>query len=716
MSDSLLFINGRFYTDGHESHFAKCMLVVNGFITYIGDDIQHARALAADNNAIVHDLEEKYVLPGFIDGHAHTLLLGQKLQKLELEHCKNVEDVRSAIRAYAQTHSDLARIMCSGWMEHMTEGNVTTGMLDDLDPRPIFIDSRDLHSSWCNTPAMEEMEVYSLPDPVGGKIHRDADGVPTGLFSEAACVFLVWPHLAKVASPRDRIEAVRRAIHDMNASGLTGLIDMAMDEISWDALQQLRREEGGQLPVHVAAHWFIKPTDSTPDDLAQVDKAIELQRQFNQETSPELWITGIKLMCDGVIDSCTAALLEPYTTGHDSAPVIWSHDALGAVVQKADNAGLQCALHAIGDGAVKLAIDSLSEFGTPGHRHRIEHLELTSPGDGARLAAAGITASVQPAHADPSLLKEWPKLLGKGRCKRAFAYREFLDAGANVAIGSDTPTAPHRTLQNLYVATTRRSLREPENSQTVNPEFALSLSKAVSSATYGSAYSCFAESWTGSLAVPKRANFVVANMEWDPLSLVRAQDDSDPSASTLMDLPLRYKSVSSEEPLRTSQEATGEKSQSKAEEDEAGAAEGMGRSSSAVVAKQRALSEMHARLGGNIEDILVERIQPKEKVAEGEWRCKAPMRWRKGLLRALAKLVRLEVTTQEISDLLCARVDARQRQEKRSGPGNSAVRQTEVYEVMDRLKAMGRGMERVVAEDHDMEDIGEDSDEGDIVD
>ncbi|KAI6877974.1 hypothetical protein KC360_g8954 [Hortaea werneckii] len=505
MSDSLLFINGRFYTDGHESHFAKCMLVVNGFITYIGDDIQHARALAADNNAIVHDLEEKYVLPGFIDGHAHTLLLGQKLQKLELEHCKNVEDVRSAIRAYAQTHSDLARIMCSGWMEHMTEGNVTTGMLDDLDPRPIFIDSRDLHSSWCNTPAMEEMEVYSLPDPVGGKIHRDADGVPTGLFSEAACVFLVWPHLAKVASPRDRIEAVRRAIHDMNASGLTGLIDMAMDEISWDALQQLRREEGGQLPVHVAAHWFIKPTDSTPDDLAQVDKAIELQRQFNQETSPELWITGIKLMCDGVIDSCTAALLEPYTTGHDSAPVIWSHDALGA-------------------------------------------------------------------------------------------------------------------------------------------------------------------------------------------------------------------SVSSEEPLRTSQEATGEKSQSKAEEDEAGAAEGMGRSSSAVVAKQRALSEMHARLGGNIEDILVERIQPKEKVAEGEWRCKAPMRWRKGLLRALAKLVRLEVTTQEISDLLCARVDARQRQEKRSGPGNSAVRQTEVYEVMDRLKAMGRGMERVVAEDHDMEDIGEDSDEGDIVD
>ncbi|KAI7374027.1 hypothetical protein KC328_g16258 [Hortaea werneckii] len=673
MSDSHLFISGRIYTDEHNGQFAQCMLVGDGVITYIGDDVHHARALATEDNATVHDLGGKYVLPGFIDGHAHTLLLGQKLQKLDLEQCQNVGDVRSAIQAYAQTHPEVPRIMCSGWMEHMTEGNVTAASLDDLDPRPIYIDSRDLHSSWLNTPAMKEMEAYSLPDPVGGKIYRDADGVPTGLFSEAACVFLVWPHLAKVASPRDRVEAVRRAIHDMNASGCTGLMDMAMDEISWNALQQLRREEGGQLPVHVAAHWFIKPTDFTPDDLVQVDKVIELQKEFNQETSPDLWITGIKLMCDGVIDSCTAALLEPYTTGHDSAPVIWSHDALGAVVQKADRAGLQCALHAIGDGAVKLAIDSLSEFGTPGHRHRIEHLELTSPGDGARLAAAGITASVQPAHADPSLLKEWPKLLGQDRCKRAFAYRKFLDAGANLAIGSDTPTAPHRTLQNLYVATTRRSLREPENTQTVNAEFVLSLSQAVSSAT------------------------------------IR-------SAETPMDLPLRYKSASNELPLRTSQEAPGENSQSKTEEDVAGAAEGMSQSSSTAVAKQRALNEMHGRLGGKIEDILVKRIQPKEKVTEDEWRCKEPMRWKKGLLRASTKLVRLDVTIQEINDLLCARLDARQREEGRSGPSNAAVRQTEVYEVMDHLKAAGRGMDRVGGEDHDMEDVGQDSDEADFVD
>lgn len=522
-----LFVNGKFFTTEHTpcktARFAQCMLVEDGTITYIGDDTQHAHQLASAKNATVKDIGGNHVLPGFVDGHTHILLLGQTLKKLDLEQCKNLEDVRTAIRDYARTHPDLPRIICSGWMEYMTDGKeATAAMLDDLDPRPIFIDSRDLHSSWCNTPAMAEMEVQTMPDPVGGKIYRDAKGNPSGLFSEAACVFLVWPHLAKVASPRDRIDAIRGAIEAMNAAGCTGFIDMAMDDISWNALQELRKEEGGQLSVHIAAHWFIKPTHSTAEDLAQVDKAIELSKQFNATNSPDLWITGIKLMCDGVIDSCTAALLEPYTTGQASAPVAWSHDALGAVVQKADRAGLQCALHAIGDGAVKLAIDTLSHFGTPGHRHRIEHLELTSPGDGARLAAAGITASVQPAHADPVLLKAWPELLGEERYKRAFAYREFVDAGANLAIGSDAPTAPYKTLQNMYIATTRRSLREVESTATANAHFALSLSEAVSSASYGSAYSCFAEGRTGSLAATKQANFVVAKMEWTPESLLRA--------------------------------------------------------------------------------------------------------------------------------------------------------------------------------------------------
>ncbi|KAM0714379.1 hypothetical protein Q7P37_010166 [Cladosporium fusiforme] len=534
MAANTLFINGRFFTTEGASpangattttsaRFAKCMLVEDGLISYIGDDTEHAHSLAASKGASVHDLQGDHVLPGFIDGHTHILLLGQTLKKLDLEPCKTLADIRAAIKAYAQAHPHLPRIICSGWMEYMTDGKATAEMLDDLDPRPIFIDARDLHSSWCNTPAMAEMDVQAMPDPVGGKIYRDEKGNPSGLFSEAACVFLVWPHLAKVASPRDRIEAIRGAIAAMNAAGCTGFIDMAMDEIAWEALQILREEEGGRLSCAIACHWFIKPTHSTAEDLAQVDRAIALNKLFNATTSPDLRIAGIKLMCDGVVDSCTAALLEPYTTGQASAPVAWSHDALGAVVQKADRAGLQCALHAIGDGAVKLAIDTLTQFGTPGQRHRIEHLELTRPGDGARLAAAGITASVQPAHADPVLLKAWPTLLGPERYKRAFAYREFHDAGANLALGSDAPTAPYKTLRNMYVATTRRSLRDVESRDTANEHFALSLAEAVACASRGSAFSCFAEGWTGELGVGKRADLVVARMRWEAEELLDAR-------------------------------------------------------------------------------------------------------------------------------------------------------------------------------------------------
>lgn len=526
MASATLFTNGRFFTtDDSErktAKFAQCMLVEDGIISYVGDDTQHAAQLAAAKGADVRDLNGDHVLPGFIDGHTHILLLGQTLKKLDLEHCKTLEDVRSAIRTYAKANPDLPRIICAGWMEYMTDGKATADMLDDLDPRPIFIDSRDLHSSWCNTPAMAEMNVQSMPDPVGGKIYRDANGNPSGLFSEAACVFLVWPHLAKVASPRDRVEAIRGAIAAMNAAGCTGFIDMAMDDISWDALLTLRAEEGGSLPVHIAAHWFIKPTDSPAADLAQVDKAIALHTQYNATTSPDLRIAGIKLMLDGVVDSCTAALLEPYTTGQASAPLAWSHDALGAVVQKADSANLQCALHAIGDAAVDLALTTLTLHARPTSRHRIEHLELTQPGDAARLAAAGVTASIQPAHADPVLLKAWPTLLGPDRYKRAFAYREFADAGANLALGSDAPTAPYRTLRNMYVATTRRSLREPHSGATANEHFALSLAEAVAGASLGSARSCFAEGRVGELARGLRGDFVVVRMRWDARELLAA--------------------------------------------------------------------------------------------------------------------------------------------------------------------------------------------------
>ncbi|KAK6209769.1 amidohydrolase family protein [Colletotrichum tabaci] len=528
-----LFVNGRIFLHNADTgletqpSFAEAMFVADGIIQEIGtaEDLQAKHSSSSSSSGprhvTTHDLQGRTVLPGFIDGHVHLLLLGQSLRKLSLEHCTSLEDIRAAIKQYAAANPDVPRIMCKLWMHSMTPDGVDKTMLDDIDPRPIFIDTKDLHSTWCNTAGINELGIEHTPDPSGGKIHRDADGKPTGLLSEAAVLTIVWPHLAQVAPKRDRMDAIRAAVETYNASGYTGLIEMAMDEPAWDAVCSLRAEEP-DLPMRIHAYWLIRPSESEEERLRQVDRAIELHTELNKTTSPDLRITGIKIITDGIIDACTAHLSEPYAEA-GSPPPFWTPEQLGPVVRRADAAGLQIALHAIGDAAIKNAVNALADNATPGRRHRLEHIEMASPEDAKHLGELGLTASVQPVHADPAILRAWPRLLGAHRCERAFAYREFADHGALLALGSDSPTAPWAPLQNAYVATTRRSAREPTYDVVVNEHFRLGVCEALTAAAFGTAKSVFAEDRVGSLQAGKRADFVVAEMDWTPQGLLKGE-------------------------------------------------------------------------------------------------------------------------------------------------------------------------------------------------
>lgn len=526
-SNGTVLRNGRFFQASQDpltAGFQSTLVVKDGKIAYVGDsaaaEIEDYESQGFDSQ----DIQGKLVLPGFIDGHMHFLMLGSALHKLSLDGSKDHAEIRSRIATFAKQNPDKERLLCRGWMHSMTDGKAESSMLDDLDPRPIYIDSKDLHSTWCNTAALEEMGVQNMTDPAGGSISCDANGRASGLLSEAAVLLIVWPHLANVASMEEKTSALKSAIAAYHEVGVTGCIDMAMDENAWEAILALRDSHGGSLPMRIAAHWCITPSSSTSERLQQVDRAIELAQTYNNQTSPDLRIVGIKVICDGVIDACTAALSSPYSTDIASPDPIWSSEMLDPVVEKACNSGLQCALHAIGDAAVTLAINSLEKYGKPGQRHRIEHLELTSPTDAQRLGALGITASIQPVHADPAILRAWPKLLGPERLERAFAYKEFADHGAVLAIGSDAPTAPHAPIKNLFVGTTRRSARESgAGDEPVNEHFKLGICEAVSAATLGSAYSCFAEARIGSLEVGKEADFVVVDMKFEAERLLDAE-------------------------------------------------------------------------------------------------------------------------------------------------------------------------------------------------
>ncbi|KAK3488456.1 amidohydrolase 3 [Neurospora crassa] len=554
MAKTTLFINGRIFLPplrpGQNAglhtppSFASCLLIHNDTILHVGspqDEPITAALLISSSEGeeeVVEtiDLAGHSLLPGFIDGHMHLMIMGQSLTKLDLGPCKSLSDIRSTIRSYAASHPDVPRILCRGWMHSMTPDGVTAKDLDGLDmdgkDRPILVDTKDLHSAWCNTAGIRDLGAQEWTDVPGGTIERDADGKVTGVFNEAANITYVWPYLARVATMEERMAAIQAAVEAYHSVGYTGAIDMAMDEGAWDALQELRRrssssEEGNGgkegIPLRIAAYWLVKPGKNDEENVRQVERAIELARQFNSETTPDCRIVGVKIICDGIIDGCTAGLSEPYEhNGHREVP-LWTAEQLEPVVKRADEAGLQVALHAIGDETIKTVLDVLIAHASPERRPRVEHLELSSERDAERLGKAGITASIQPVHADPAILRAWPKLLGAHRCGRAFAYREFADHGAPLALGSDAPTAPHAPLPNVYVGATRRSYREPDYQTTVNPHFALGVCEAVAAASQGVAYSCRDENRIGRLEKGMKADFTIVDMDWEKEKLKEAK-------------------------------------------------------------------------------------------------------------------------------------------------------------------------------------------------
>jgi len=521
-----IFKNARIFT-GSDNTFQQAMMIHGHQILYVGPEGDNAITRAKSSGAREIDLNNRIVVPGFIDSHVHILDFALSQRRLNLLSCKSLENIRETIRGYAQKYPELERLVCKGWVQSSTGGLALASMLDDLDRRPIYIQANDLHSIWCNTAALRELGAENMPDPPGGMIHRDENGKPSGLLSESAHLCVALPFLTSVVSIEEKLTALKDAIKAYTSAGYTGMIDMAMNEEDWEVLKLFRQRHAGELPFHIAAHWIVPYSEDMDAVFGHVDRAIELHREFHPSTSPTFCIVGIKLIADGVVDGCTAALSQPYTNTTDPVALIWPTPALQAVTQKATAAGLQCAVHAIGDAAVKEAIDALSTSSQAqpnrSPRHRIEHLELTSPEDAKRLGQLGITASVQPVHSDPALFRAWPGLIGQHRCGRAFAYKEFLEGGANMALGTDAPTAAHLALPNLYNATTRKSSIEPECEETVNAHFGLELAKAVEAATTGAAYSRFAERWTGSLRKGLNADFVVLDMDWRAEGLLKAR-------------------------------------------------------------------------------------------------------------------------------------------------------------------------------------------------
>lgn len=510
-----LYRNARIFTADVPGP-AEAMIVDGDRLAYVGSDAGASDAAAAGGVDAEVDLGGAFVMPGFVDAHTHLLMMGETMQKTALRDAGSLEEIQLRIKEAAAQDPGAARILGSGWLFSAIPGGApTTEMIDAVVPdRPVYLDANDLHSVWVNKAALAEMGIdNSTPDPLGGRIERDPrTGEATGLLHETAMHQYAWPTLASLTSDVQRDAHLATSFGHYLSTGVTSGIDMALGEDDLAAMLRALDAGDGTLPMRINAHWLVAPSENHEENLAQVARAAQLSREVN---TPWLRVVGIKIIADGVIDGCTAAMKEPYSDG-SNADLIWAPDYLNPVVAAADAEGLQVAIHAIGDLASEVALDAFEYAnrvnGPRDRRHRIEHLESVTPESVARLARLGIVASMQPVHADPAVQENWRAMLGDQRIERAYPWSEFTDAGAVLALGSDAPTAPHPPLPNMYIATTRKSALDaglPANL----PGYALELADALGHATRDAAYSCRREHELGRLAEGMLADFVVLDVD-----------------------------------------------------------------------------------------------------------------------------------------------------------------------------------------------------------
>lgn len=513
-SPATIYRNATVFTGDAATAPQEAFAVRDGKILAAGTTSAVRRAAGADAAEV--DLDGAFVSPGISEGHAHMLMLGESLDKVQLRDAASVRDVQQRLHARRAEQPDAPRVLGASWrFDIFAEGErPTAAMLDEvIADVPVLLDANDLHSAWVNTAALEAMGITrETPDPVGGEIVRDEHGNATGFLLETAAIQYAWEYLTQVATDDDRDRFLRNAFDAYLATGVTSSTDMSFGPSDLAAYERVI-ERDGKLPLSINAHWILTATGNLEQDLAQLEEVIRVRDAVAEQYADDsLRIAGVKFIIDGVIDACTAAMRMPYADGSAPGP-IWEREYALPVAVAADAAGLQLAIHAIGDEASTIALDMVEECirvngPDPARRARVEHLESVADDTIRRMAALGVIASMQPVHCDPAVLDNWQAVLGDERAETGFPWHTFREAGVTLALGTDAPTAPHLAPDNLFISLTARSALERDR-QPYHPERVFTPAEALQAFTLGTAIAAKRDDMTGRIASGYRANVVV---------------------------------------------------------------------------------------------------------------------------------------------------------------------------------------------------------------
>jgi len=475
---------------------ATALAVDGDLIAAIGTD-DDVRSLI-DHATRVVDARGGTVLPAFNDSHVHFLMASRSLDELDLSGAETLADVERRIAEHAARRPE-GWVIGRGWPYSAFPGGMPTlELLDRLVPdRPAYLESFDTHTAWVNTRALIDSNV-------------DFD-LPPGILKEGAMDDFER-HLPKRTREED-LHALRAGMLVAASKGIASIQEASrgFDQVPLYATLH----ERGELTLRVRLAFDMGPGHPMDAWERRLGVYAEASR-----SPADLWVsTGIvKAFADGVVESRTASLIEPYTgmapddPGALGAP-LWERGELAEAIRIAGNRGWQVEVHAIGDRAIGDALDAFAAS-EPALRPRIEHIEAPAESDIGRFARLGVIASMQPQHAEPTrnLLDVWVPNLGPERASRGFPWASILKSGGRLAFGTDWPVVPLDPLASLYVAVNRQTLSgQPPGGWL--PHQRLSIEDAVAAWTSGAAYAEHRERQKGALKVGMLADIAVLDRD-----------------------------------------------------------------------------------------------------------------------------------------------------------------------------------------------------------
>jgi predicted amidohydrolase YtcJ len=492
---------------------ADAVAVTGGRVSAVGER-QDVEPLIGPTTRVIR-LQGETLLPGFQDAHIHPVQGELTARRCDLNDM-SASEFDEAIRAYAARHPDREWIVGAGWSTtDFPNAAPQRAALDALVPdRPVFLWSRDGHSAWVNSRALELAGISAeTADPAGGVIVRDPDGTPGGTLREGAVPLV--EELVPPPTAEEHADALASAQRRLHAYGITAWQDASVYDPGACARQleaYRAAAAAGRLGARVGAALFWDPRRG----IEQVEGFLE---QRAAATVGRLSAGTVKIWVDGVVEGLTAAMLEPYLDEHGRVTAnrgiaLVAPDPLREAVIALDRAGLQVHLHAIGDAAVRSALDAIEAARSPNGptdlRHHVAHVQVIHPADLPRFRSVGAVATMQPIWAchEATMDERTIPFLGSERTSWQYPFASLLRHGARLAAGSDWPVSSANPLLEIEVACTRVN-EVTRSGEAFLPDERLSLDEALAAFTIGSAYVNHLEAESGSIEVGKLADLVL---------------------------------------------------------------------------------------------------------------------------------------------------------------------------------------------------------------